>query len=80
MAIEPIRTAKAPKNWRPSSDQLRQIETDSRLKRMSRDDQYFYFNKPKSQPQRGPAPATPAAPTSGVFGWIDTVINAMKGT
>lgn len=89
MALEPIRTTKAPKDWRMSSDQQRQIANDSRLQRMSRDDLYFYFNQPKTPAKReggggGARPAPRAnrdsgGPASGLFGWVDTITNALRG-
>jgi len=87
MPMEDIVAPKAPKDWRPTSDQQQRIQSDFRLQRMSRDDQYFYFNQKARDGvtvQRGSAStATPAQaappPPSGIFGWIKSVQDALAG-
>jgi hypothetical protein len=46
MAIEDIKTTKAPADWQPSADQRQQIANDRRLQNMSRDDLYAFFHHP----------------------------------
>lgn len=88
MPIEDITVPKAPKGWRPTSDQMKQIGNDSRLQRLSVDDLYFYFNQPKRNSgvtvERGsttnPAPSkVPPAQSGGIFGWVDSVRKALGG-
>lgn len=86
MPIESIQTVKAPKDWNMNSDQRRQVQQDRRLQRMSRDDLYNYFNKPpiqgpRTQQRRGsnPPPKSDGGPASGLFGWVDTITNALRG-
>lgn len=86
MPIESIQTPKAPKDWKLSSDQRAQIAADTRLQRLSRDEQYAYFNRTpaRPQPQRQqaqPQPAPRPAPVGGgLFGWVDQIIAALRGT
>ncbi len=72
-------------DWRPSPDQQSQIENDPRLKRLTRQELYSYFNRPnrpttgtqnnqpqqrqQSQPQRKAEPV----------GFIDMILNALRG-
>lgn len=84
MPIEDITVPKAPKGWQPTSDQRRQVQNDPRLQRMSLDDLYFYFNQPKSnnvEVRRGSTPAPRQAPaqSGGIFGWVDSVRQALGG-
>lgn len=82
MPIEDIKIQKAPQGWQPNSDQQRRIQSDPRLQRMSRDDLYFFFNQQEQGARRTraqpPARRQPA-PSSGVFGWIDSVTKALRG-
>jgi hypothetical protein len=86
MPIESVQTPRAPSDWRPSSDQRAAIQRDPRLQGMSRDEQYFYFNKPKptatpKPQQQAPQPRAAAQPQSaGVWGWVDSVLQALRGT
>lgn len=88
MPIEDIGVVRAPRDWRPSTDQIQRIAEDSRLQRLSRDEQYMFFNKTpapasrKAQPAKPPAKAPPkpnGGPAAGLFGWVDTVIAALRG-
>lgn len=84
MPLEDIEVKKAPKGWTPTSDQRRRIEEDPRLQRLSTDELYFFFNqKPRdgTRVQRGtaPAPGKKKPESSGVFGWVDSVREALGG-
>lgn len=84
MPMEDVVIPKAPKDWRPTSDQMQQIQNDSRLQKLSRDDLYFYFNQKgrgtTGTRQKGAtAPAPPPASQGGIFGWVDSVRRALGG-
>lgn len=82
MPIEDIKTAKAPAGWRPTLDQQRRINSDPRLQRMSRDDQYFFFQqRPRDAERRGtPAPTPAPQNNSGFFGGIfDYIAETLRG-
>lgn len=86
MPIEDLQITKAPPKWQPSSDQRQQVERDSRLQRLSRDELYYFFNKPRT-PSTGKGagsgrttpPARGQKSSGGIFGWVDSVTNALKG-
>jgi len=74
---------KAPADWRPSPDQQRRIQEDSRLRGMSRDDLYFFFNKPKAEPKKDEFKEAfqerARKPKRGLLGTVaDRVTSAMR--
>lgn len=89
---EPISLPKAPKGWAPSADQAAKIRGDARLQRMSRDEQYLYFNhaaKPSAPAKPKPADDDSfsgsfkkrAREGGGILGYVsDRVSRAMKGS
>jgi hypothetical protein len=84
MPIESLKLKKAPAKWAPDKDQAAMIQQDPRLQRMTRDDLYFFFNQPKTPatkvPAKGATPAPRQQPAQGgAFGWIDSIITAMRG-
>lgn len=82
MAGKSLQLAKAPKDWKPSRDQLTQIQSDPRLQRLDRDSLYFYLNKPKgpATPAQKGVPAQPAPPPqNNGLNFIQTIINALSG-
>lgn len=85
MPTEDVVIPKVPKDWHPTSDQMQQIQNDSRLQRLSREDLYFYFNQKgrgttTTQPKKAAAPAPPPASQGGIFGWVDSVRRALGGS
>lgn len=74
MPIEDIKLAPAPRDWRPTPDQASRINSDPRLRRMTRDDQYRFFNQQPSgaQPQSARQRAEQAA--GNAMSWHPAVI------
>lgn len=75
----PITVPKAPADWRMSGDQISQVQSDTRLKNLSRDELYLYFNKPKAQATAPAKPAQPQPQGRGL-GWVARrVTEALRG-